>query len=103
MRATLATLLGAIPRGTLSGVKVTAFDTRYHMAAWLTGSAAKGIAHDLRKLGGRLVVPAQSFFIERDTPPEGQKRRHETEHLEPGELVRATRWAAEIARAATGE
>jgi len=102
MSAMLATMLGAMPRGTLNGVKVAAFDTRYRMAAWLSGSAARGIAHDLRKLGGRLLLPPQSFFMERDVPPEGQKRRHELEHLEPGELERATTWAAEIARAATG-
>lgn len=101
MSEPLAAMLEAIPRKTLKGVKVAAFDTRYHMATWLTGSAARGIARDLRKRGGRLVVPAQSFFIERDVPPKGQKRRHGLEHLEPGELERATKWAIEIARAAT--
>jgi flavodoxin len=99
----LAAMLEAIPRKTLKGIKVAAFDTRYHMAAWLTGSAARGIARDLRKLGGRLVVPAQSFFMERDVPPKGEKRRHELEHLEPGEIERATLWAVEIARAAASE
>lgn len=89
----LATMLKVLPRGTLNGVKVATFDTRYRMAAWLSGSAAEGIAKKLRKLGGHLVVPAQSFFIERDVPPEGQKRRHAVEHLESGELERAAQWA----------
>ena len=100
---TMTTLLRGMPRGSLKGVKVAAFDTRYHMAAWLTGSAAGRISQYLRKLGGRILVPGQSFFIARDVPPEGEKRRHEEEHLEPGELERATLWAAELARAATGE
>ena len=94
----MTALLGEMPRGSLKGVKVAAFDTRYNMAAWLTGSAAGRISQYLRKLGGSLVVPGQSFFIARDTPPEGEKRRHEQEKLEPGELERAAQWAAEIAR-----
>jgi flavodoxin len=102
LSAALATMLDAMPHGTLSGVKVAAFDTRYRMAAWLSGSAAKAIARALRKHGGHLAVPTQSFFMEGDVPPKGQKRRHQLEHLEPGELERATTWGAEIARAAIG-
>lgn len=99
MSATLATVLNATPRGALKGVKVAAFDTRYRMAAWLSGSAAGGIARHLRELDGRLLIPPQSFFMERDVPPKGHKRRHDIEQLEPGELERAAEWAAEIARA----
>jgi flavodoxin len=99
MSAPLTAMLEATPRGALKGVQVAAFDTRYRMSAWLSGSAARRIARQLRKLGGRLVIPAESFFMERDVPPQGHKRRHELERLEPGEVERAARWATEIARA----
>jgi hypothetical protein len=73
---------------------VATFDTRYRQAAWLTGSAANRIAHTLRRNGMRLVLPPESFIIEQDWPPEGQKRRHDQERLMPGELARAEAWAA---------
>jgi len=83
-------------RGALQGKKAGAFDTRYRMPAWLSGSAARGIASNLSKLGARLIAPPESFFIERDLPPEGTKRRHELERLESGELERAAKWAASL-------
>ncbi len=95
----IAAVLKATPRGTLKGIKVATFDTRYRMAAWLSGSAASGIARHLRKLGGSLQVPPESFFIERDVPPQGEKRRHNLEQLEAGQIERATRWAMEIVNA----
>jgi flavodoxin len=98
MSKTLRTVLEATPHGTLKGVKVAAFDTRYRMSAWLSGSAARDIAGYLRKLGGQLVAPPESFFMERDVPPRGEKRRHQMEQLEPGELERTAQWAAEIVR-----
>ena len=54
------------------------------------------IASRLKRAGARLVVPPESFFMERDVPPQGEKRRHEMEWLEPGEERRATEWAASI-------
>ncbi len=92
----ISAALKATPRGALKGVKVASFDTRYRMAEWLSGSAASGIARRLRKLGGSLQVPPESFFIERDVPPQGEKRRHNLERLEVGEIERATRWAVRI-------
>jgi len=100
LSARLKSVLEAAPRGSLKGVKAVAFDTRYRMAAWLSGSAAKRIARHLRKLGAKLIAPAESFFVQRDLPPEGQKRRHALEHLEPGELERAARWAFGLANVA---
>ena len=95
----IAVVLKATPRGALKGVKVATFDTRYRMAEWLSGSAASGIARRLRKLGGLLQVPPESFFVERDMPPQGEKRRHNLERLEVGEIERATRWAMKIVNA----
>ena len=95
----LAAVLKATPRGALKGVKVATFDTRYRMAEWLSGSAASGIARHLRKLGGSLQVSPESFFIERDVPPQGEKRRHSLERLEVGEIERVTRWAMKIVNA----
>jgi flavodoxin len=98
--ASLKAVLESAPRGSLKGVKAAAFDTRYRMATWLSGSAAKRIAHRLRKLGAKLIVPAESFFMQRDLPPEAQKRRHELENLESGEVERAEKWAVAIAKEA---
>ena len=98
--ATLQAILESAPRQGLKGVKAAAFDTRYRMAAWLSGSAAKRIARQLRKLGARVIAPPESFFMERDVPPKGQKRRHELERLEAGELKRAAEWAIKIMKAA---
>jgi predicted amidohydrolase len=66
------------------------------MSRFLTGSAAVRIASRLKRAGVRLVVPPESFFMERDMPPQGEKRRHELERLEPGEEERASEWAAGI-------
>ena len=96
MSPNIAAMLKATPRGTLKGVKVAAFDTRYRLAAWLSGSAASGIARYLLRLGGSLKISPESFFIERDAPPQGEKRRHNLERLEAGEIERAAKWAVEI-------
>jgi flavodoxin len=99
----LEALLEAIPRRSLKGIQAAAFDTRYRMSKLLTGSAAARIERLLKKSGAHLTLPAESFFIERDVPPEGQKRRHEIEQLEPGELERAVEWAHKIAEGAALE
>ena len=85
-----------LPRGILKNVPAATFDTRYRMSRFLTGSAAQRIASRLKRAGARLVVPPESFFMERDVPPQGEKRRHELERLEPGEEERASEWAAGI-------
>jgi flavodoxin len=98
MSAPLTTLLEATERGALKGMRAAAFDTRYRMAAWLSGSAAQGIARQIKKRGARLAAPAESFFMERDVPPKGHKRRHELEQLVSGELERAARWATDLVK-----
>jgi flavodoxin len=92
----MRTLLEDLPRGACTGTQAAAFDTRYRLSAFLTGSAASWIAGRLKRAKARLVVPPESFFMERDVPPQGGKRRHELEHLESGEENRAAEWAATI-------
>ena len=99
---TLAIWLDELGRGTLTGVPAATFDTRYRMPKLLTGFAAEAAAHRLRRAGCRLVVPPESFFMERDRPPDGEKRRHATEGPEPGELERAAMWARTLTEAAAG-
>jgi flavodoxin I len=78
-------LLERLPRRTLRGVGAAAFDTRYHMAAWKSGSAVSRIASKIKRTGASLLVAPESFFVaEREGP------------LEEGELERASRWAEEV-------
>ncbi len=87
----------ACPGGSLRGVRAAAFDTRYQMTALLSGSAAGQVAGRLRRTGCHLVVSPESFFMERDVPPKGERRRHELERLEEGEVERAAEWGRRIA------
>jgi flavodoxin len=81
MRAFLA----GIPRRTLRGLGAAAFDTRYHMSAWKSGSAAASIASKLKRAGAFLILPAESFFVAEQEGP-----------LEKGELERAAQWAEQV-------
>ena len=87
----------------MRGVNVAAFDTRIHMNPLLSGSAAGSLASSLRKCGGTLVVPPESFFVkseekgaegiqdgDRVTRDKPAKRPAE---LEAGELERSVAWA----------
>ncbi len=96
MSPALRALFERLPRRELKDVPAAAFDTRYRMSRLLSGSAAAGIANRLKREGARLVVPPESFFMERDVPPQGEKRHHEMERLEPGEELRAVDWAMSI-------
>jgi len=81
--------LDAVGPGALSGVSVTAFDTRFQMARWLSGSAALAIAKRLRRAGGTLIAEPESFFVTRDAEPA----------LLPGEIERAAAWAQTVCSA----
>lgn len=61
------------------------FDTRYERSVLLTGSAARRLAKQLRRLGAELLVPPESFFV---TATEGP--------LQVGEEERAAAWAAQL-------
>lgn len=64
--------------------RAATFDTRVKGPAWVTGSAARGIAKRLRHLGARLVAEPNSFFVKNNT-------------LRPGEKERAAEWGRQLA------
>ena len=76
----------ALPRRVLRDTRVAAFDTSYKMSRWLAHlTAARKLAKKLRKLGGKQIVPPETFHVmEREGP------------LYEGELERAKGWAASI-------
>jgi len=70
----------------LEGIAAAGFDTRLGWPRWLSGSAANGITARLRQAGARVIGPEASFTVAGKYPV-----------LEPGELARATAWAATLA------
>jgi flavodoxin len=77
--------LESLPACALHGVAVATFDTRFRVAAWLSGSAAGKMARLLRRLGARQVAQAESFRLDTKMGP-----------LSPGELERAEVWASSL-------
>jgi len=71
-----------------AGHLAAAFDTRVHASTLLTGQASKGITKRLRAHGFDLVTDGESFFVDKSN------------HLEPGEIDRATAWGHRVAEAA---
>jgi hypothetical protein len=65
--------------------QVAAFDTRISAPRFLTGHASTRIARALRRTGGRLVAPPESFLVTRQN------------RLVDGERERARRWATDLA------
>jgi hypothetical protein len=70
-----------------TGRFAAAFDTRVHGSTLLTGQASKGIAKRLASHGFELVAAGESFFVDK------------TNHLEAGEVDRATAWGHRVAEA----
>jgi flavodoxin len=91
----LRAFVGALPAA-FQGIPAASFDTRYRGATLIMGSAANEAAKVLRKAGGELVTPPESFFIARGGPLERQG-------LEAGELERAERWGRAVGTAALGD
>jgi flavodoxin len=65
-----------------AGPVVACFDTRFRLPRWLTGSAAKVMAKELREKGASLLVQPESFFVKGSEGP-----------LHEEELNRASAWA----------
>jgi flavodoxin len=85
---TMRDLLKNLPRGALRGIAVASFDTRYpnSRVMQIMGSAAQAMTGRLKQKGGKLVVPAENFFVVARQGP-----------LADGEIQRAGRWARQIA------
>jgi hypothetical protein len=76
----------ALPRRILRKTPVAAFDTSYKMSAFLARfTASKRLDRSLRKLGGKRVVPPETFHVVEKQGP-----------LYDGEIDRAKVWAASI-------
>jgi flavodoxin len=75
-----------LPKRILRGTPVAVFDTSYKMSAFLSRfTAAKKLAKKLRKLGGKPLLPPETFHVmEREGP------------LFEGEMERAQSWADSI-------
>jgi Flavodoxin domain len=71
----------------LGGLRIrgAAFDTRIKGSATLTGQASRGIARSLKHVGVDLIVPPESFLVDKKTC------------LLPGELDRARAWGVQLA------
>ncbi len=86
MTEPLARFFDRIEKGALVGKAGAGFDTRLRAPAWLSGSAGTGIEKRLRQAGARVIAPEVSFFVSGKLPV-----------LDPGELERASAWAATLA------
>ena len=76
-----------LPKRSLRGVPIAAFDTSYKMSAFLARfTAAKKVDRKLRKLGGKRLLPPETFHVEDN---------HEGP-LYDGEIERAKAWAESI-------
>jgi len=74
------------PKRCLRGKSVAAFDTSYKMSWWLARfTAARKLDRRLRKLGGKQIVPPETFHVEGREGP-----------LYDGEIERAQAWATVI-------
>ena len=79
-------VLEVLPKEALRGVPVAAFDTSYKMSAWLARmTAGRKLVKKLRKLGGKRIVPPESFLVKDKEGP-----------LFDSEIERAEAWAASI-------
>ena len=75
--------LRTLPRKSLRGKKMAAFDTSYKMSGWLNLlTASKKISRKLKKLGAKRVVPPETFHVMESKGP-----------LYDGEIERAQEWA----------
>jgi flavodoxin len=86
MTEPIAKFFDGIASGALEGVPAAGFDTRLRWPRWLSGSAGAGITARLRQAGAKIIAPEASFVVAGKYPA-----------LLPGELARATAWAASLA------
>jgi flavodoxin len=79
-------LLAELPKKALRGIYFATYDTSYKLSRWLQPfTAAKPLARKLRKLGGKIILPPETFTVEGHHGP-----------LYDGELERVHVWAEQI-------
>ena len=74
---------------TLAYLSVACFDTCVHLSWPFNGSAAKGMARQLRRKGVELLVPPETFFVQSIKGTQGAV-------LLAGEEERAVQWAVNL-------
>ncbi len=75
-----------LPRRVLAKIPIAAFDTSYKMNRWLAAmTAARKLSGKLRRLGGKQIVPPETFYVNGHEGP-----------LYDGEVERAKQWAETI-------
>ena len=80
--------LNKLPKSSLKGIKVAAFDTRISRKfVGFFGYAAGRIATDLKAKGGDLIMPPEGFFVQGIKGP-----------ITEGEVERAAGWLKEIVK-----
>ena len=89
----LRAFLDELGPGSLGGVAMGSFDTRYRGTTLIMGSAAAGTVKRLENVGARRVAPPESFYI-------GLEGKLERQVLDAGELPRAEAWGRDVAAAA---
>jgi len=77
-----------VPKSSLKGISIAAFDTRL-TANWVKmfGFASEKIANSLKANGGTLVLSPQGFYVKGAKGP-----------LKEGELEHAASWAKEVVK-----
>jgi flavodoxin len=81
-------VFATLPKRILLGKPVAAFDTSYQMSPFLARfTAARKLAQRLRRLGGKRIVPPETFHVMGREGP-----------LCDGEIERARTWAESILR-----
>ncbi len=79
-------LLAELPKKALRGIYFTTYDTSYELSRWLQPfTAAKPLARKLRKLGGKIILPPETFTVQGHEGP-----------LHDGELERVHIWVEQI-------
>ena len=99
MSDNMHTFIENLPHKALQHISVATFDTRRQMSPLISGSAARIFSGKLRRLGGREIAPAQSFFVTDTVHKEkvqGEKTKTRESALNEGELERAAEWAKEV-------
>ncbi len=81
----IKSVLKRLPKSTLNGIKTLSFDTRYKMNVKKSGSASIRINKLLKKIGGQVIMPPTSFFVQDRRGP-----------LFPGEIERAQQLGASL-------